>query len=363
MAKPPDIRVRCDGQVLVGWEMADVYRDIESLNSTFSLALSTTPGVLPPIKRGSEVQILVGDTLVLTGHADRPKLSYSREACGHRITGRSRSGAMVKSSAMHKGGQWVNAKLERIVADLAKPFGVQVVVAPGVSTGAALADFKLSFGESCKDAISRAARLRGLLVTTDEAGRVLLTKAGTGTAPAEIRRGGNVIRCEEIGDDQQQYQTYVGYAQSNVADDWDAARQVKAMARDDEVEQYSVLVVQPDGNNTQADLQALVDHTARVRRGHAYGFRYTLEGWLASGVPWPVNARVKIYDDAAGLVGAEWLICATRLAVDRKEGPVTVVDVRPIEAYDTVPLKTKLRHRKADRKGRGRDGARQGSER
>lgn len=358
MADLPDIKVRVGGQVLVGWENAEVFRSIEDLASTFALALSFSPGRLPPIAKGSEIEVVVGDTLVLTGYAYKPRPSYNRTSCVMRVAGRSKTGQMVKSSAMHKGGQWINAKLEQIAADLAKPFGVSVVVAPGVSTGAAIGDFKISFGESCLDAISRAARLRGLLATTDVLGNLLLTKAGTAKAPAALRRGGNIIRMDDIGRDGEQYQKYVGYAQTNVADDWDSARQVKAVAHDDEETLYSVLVVQPDGNTTQADLQALVDHTERVRRGHAYGFRYMVEGWLVDGKPWPVNTLVPIHDDVAGLDGAEWLICAARLTVDRDEGPVTLLDVRPIEAYDTVPLKTKVRHRKADRKGRGRDGAR-----
>ena len=358
MAELPLICVRTGGKLLKGWSQAEVSRSIEALSSTFSLAMSLVPGQVPPLVSGAEVQVLVGDTVVLTGWVDKPRPFYRRGDCGLRVAGRSKTGGLVRSSAIHKGGQWINATVTQIAADLARPFGVEVKVAAGVNPGPPIADFKLSFGESCVDAISRAARMRGLLVTTDDAGRLLLTKAGVAKAPAELRRGVNIIAMEDIGSDEQRYQQYLGYAQSNVADDWDAARQVKATARDDEVPLYSVLLVQPDGNNTQADLQALVDHAARVRRGHAYGYRYTVEGWLVNGVPWPVNARVPIYDDIAGLAGAEWLICAARLMVDRDGGPVTVMDVRPIEAYDTVPLKTKVRHRKADRKGRGRDGAR-----
>ena len=56
---------------------------------------------------------------------------------------------------------------------------------------------------------------------------------------------------------------------------FDDARQRKATAKDPEIRRYSPLVVPSDGNNSQADLQALVDHTVRVRRGgswHTWSF-------------------------------------------------------------------------------------------
>ena len=82
-----------------------------------------------------------------------------------------------------------------------------------------------------------------------------------------------------------------------------------------------------------------------------------MEGWTCNGEPWPLNARVPIHDDVAGLDGREWLISSVRSTCDPKDGDVTELVVRPVEAYDTVPLKTKVKHRKADRK-RGNDGAR-----
>jgi len=50
-----------------------------------------------------------------------------------------------------------------------------------------------------------------------------------------------------------------------------------------------------------------------------------------------------VYDDIAGLHGDEWLICSVRQTCDLREGDVTELVVRPIEAYDTIALKSKVR--------------------
>ncbi len=345
--------MRVGGQVFTGWLQSEVSRSIESLAGTFSIPTSLIPGQVPGIKRQDEIQVVVGDEVVITGLVMAAEPFYDDRACGLNVAGRDRTGDLVTSTAIHKGGQWRGAKVDRIVRDLAEPFGITVKVE--AELGKALDDFKLAFGESRLDAIARACKMRGVLPVPDGRGALLLTKAGTRKAPGEIRRGKNVISMRGIGTDERRHSEYIVYAQGEVGADFDAARQRKARAVDPEVRRYSPLVIPADGNVTQADMQALVEHTARVRRGHSQGFEYTLEGWLVNGKPWPINARVPVFDDVAGLQGDEWLICSTRLSVDLQRGATTVVVVRPIEAYDSVPLKTRVRHRKADRRYRGHD--------
>lgn len=354
MADQPVVSIRIDGQVFTGWLQSEVSRSIESLAGTFSIPTSLVPGDVPRIRRQDVVEVLVGDEVMITGFVMAAEPFYDDRSCGLNVAGRDRTGDLVTSSAIHKGGQWRGAKIDRIVADLAEPVGIKVKVQADI--GKALDDFKINFGESRLDAIARACKLRGVLPIPDGRGNLVLTKAGVSKAPGEIRRGVNVISMRGIGTDERRHSEYIVYGQGHVANDFDAARQRKAHAKDPEIKRYSPLVIPADGNVSQADMQAMVDHTARVRRGHSRGFEYTLEGWLVNGKPWPINARVPVFDDIAGLDGDEWLICSTRLSLDLQRGATTVVVVRPIEAYDSVPLKTKVRHRKADR-GRGHDGS------
>lgn len=360
------ITVEVNGLLYEGWLESEVDRSLEAICGTFSIPVSMIPGQPPAIKRQDAVTVRIGGVQVINGYVLAAEPFYRRNDCGYRVSGRDRTGDLVRCSAIHKGGQWRGAKLEQICKDLLAPYGIEVRVE--TDTGEPLHDFKLAHGESVVDALARAARLRAVLVTRDDGGRLLLTKAGLLKFSGAIVRGQNVISMESIGSDEQRHSEYIVYGQQNTAADFETSRSLKAKASDPEVTRYMPLVINADGNTTQAELQTLVDHTARVRRGHAFGFRYLVEGWTHGGKPWPVNQRVPIFDDVAGLNGDEWLICRARPHCDLKEGDVTELIVRPVEAYDTAPLKTKVKRRNFGNKGnttnhpRGpRDGAQGGA--
>lgn len=343
------ITVLVKGQAYEGWLQSEVSRDLEAITGTFSIPVALVPGDPPSISRQDPVQIKIGNTVVMSGYVLSAEPFYDRRSCGLQIVGRDRTGDLVRSTAIHKGGQWLKAGLDRIAKDLAAPYGIEIKV--DTDLGTPIADFKLSHGESVAEALARAARLRGVLVTRDDAGRLLLTKAGKNRFQGEIRRGMNVISMRGVGSDEGRHSAYIAYGQCNTVGDFDQARGLKASAKDAEILRHMPLVINADGNTTQAELQALVDHTARVRRGHAYGYRYTVEGWTFKGEPWPLNHRVAVHDDVAGMDGKEWLIASVRQTCSREDGDVTELLLRPIEAYDTVPLKTKPRRRNWGNRG------------
>ena len=347
------ITLRVNGVQLDGWIQSEVSRSIESLAATFSVPVSYDPGNPPPVARQDEVEVLIGSTVVCKGLVLAAEPFYRRDNIGLRIVGRDRSGDLVRAAALHKAGQWRKAGVAQIVGDLLAPFGIPLQVAG--DAGPPLTDFKVGHGETVLDVIARAARMQGLLAIRSEAGGVLLTKAGTTRFEGVIRRGFNVISMEGVGSDEQRASEYRVYGQSNPLADFDQARNLKAVARDDGVRRYLPIIIGAEGNVTQAELQRLVDHTARVRRGHAMGFRYLVEGWTYQGKPWPINQLVRIEDPVAGLNGVDWLIASAKATVDLQEGDVTELIVRPVEAYDSVPLRSRIRRHHVHDVKRGRD--------
>ena len=344
------ITLTVNGKTFTGWLQSNVRRSIEALAGTFNVPVALVPGTVPEIKRQDAISVRIGETVLITGYVLSADPFYSKDDCGLRIVGRDRSGDLAVCAAIHKGGQWRNATLERIVKDIVHPYGITVRNDATGDANEPIRDFKLEHGERCADAIARAARLRGVLVVPDARGNLRITRAGTQCFAAAIVRGKNVISAEGVGTDEERYGEYLVYAQSNTSADFESARAQKARAKDDEIKRHLPLVINAEGNLTQKELQDLANHTMRVRRGHAYGIKYVVEGWEADGQPWPINQRVAIYDDIFGLDGAEWLICEANATCDLKEGDVTELLVRPVEAYDTIRRGDKPRPQKA--KGR-----------
>lgn len=338
-----------DGKRFEGWTSCEVSRSLEAIAGTFSVPVSLVPGQPPAIVRQQPVQVLLGDRPVINGYVLAAEPFYRRGDCGLVVSGRDRTGDLVRCSAIHRGGQWRRASLERIAVDLVAPFGLAVKV--DTDLGAPINDFKLQHGESVVDALARAARLRGVLATRSDDGQVLLTRAGSKLFKGVIRRGWNVVEMQGIGSDEDRHSVYIVYGQSNTAADFETARGLKARAVDDEMRRHLPLLVNAQGNVTAAELQDLAEHTMRVRRGHSMGFRYRVEGWTFQGEPWPIGQRVLIEDDVAGIPGEEWLIASARATVDLREGDVTELVVRPVEAYDSRPLRTKVKRRNWGNRG------------
>ena len=350
------ITLTINGKQYDGWLQSEVVRSMESLAGTFNVPVSLVPGHPPEIKRQDKVAVQIGDGKLIDGYVLSADPFYSVRDCGVRIVGRDRTGDLVPSTAIHKGGQWRNATLEQIVKDLVQPFGISVSNKAPADANEPIRDFKLAHGEACSDAIARAAKLRGVLVLPDTRGGLIITRAGPDKFAGSIARGKNVISAEGVGTDEERHSEYIVYGQSNVIADFEQARGLKAKAKDQDIKRHLPKVINADGNLTAKELQQLADHTERVRRGHAYGVRYTIEGWAVDGVPWAINQRVAVYDDIFGLDGDEWLICETKFTCSLENGDVTEVLVRPPEAYDTIrkgqkpaPKKAKGKRGKTDK--------------
>lgn len=356
------IYLTVNGVDFVGWQSCDLSFSMEDIARRATVPVDLIPGHPPAINRQDRVGIRIHNTVLMTGIVMAAEPFYRYNDCGIKVVARDITGDLIKASAMHKGGQWKNAKLDVIVADLLKPFGIKLRVLDDV--GAVIKEFKLEHGETVLDAVARLAKKRQMILTSNPAGEAVLCRTGKTRVAGAIVRGQNVIEMDAIGTDEDRMGEYIMFGQSDVADDFEHAKSKKARVADKEITRYLPLLMNAEGKPDQADLQKQIEHQMRVRRGHAYGLKYKIEGWTTLGQAWDINQRVPIYDDMVGLNGEEWLISEIQYTVDVKDGDVRNVTVRPIEAYDILP-ETERKNKGCKQKGgkhaagrtRGRDGA------
>ena len=164
------------GQAYGGWKSLEVERGIEQLAGEFQLTLTHRwPGEDAPIglREGLPCEVKFGQDLLITGYIDTIDIDLTDTSCRLSVSGRDKTGDLVDSSAIHGSGQWKNVRLEQIVRDICKPFGIEVLVQ--TDTGEAISSFSLDDGEKAFDAIDRAARSKAILVSSSPAGQLVLT--------------------------------------------------------------------------------------------------------------------------------------------------------------------------------------------
>lgn len=167
---------------------ARVSMSLEDLCRGFELHAgenTANPSDFFPITDKGPVELRAANDLIATGYLDKDGGTYGRLD----FAGRS-MGDLVDCSAVHGTGEFADARLIDIALALASPFGVAVVDETGGDAGAArpFERFTLQEGESPFRALERAARQRGVLLTGDARGRLVIYRVGARRYSTAIAR-------------------------------------------------------------------------------------------------------------------------------------------------------------------------------
>ena len=154
----------------------------------------TVPGIGADFPLGpfQECTAAIGSDPVLTGYIDNylPEVEADRHAV--RVTGRSKTEDIVDCTPDIAGGQFAGYKLDAIARAIAGLFKIDVVVQTDV--GEPFPDATIERHETGFAFLERLCRLRSVLATDDEQGRLVLTRAGSDRAHDALLQGpgGNV---------------------------------------------------------------------------------------------------------------------------------------------------------------------------
>jgi prophage tail gpP-like protein len=323
-----------DGQVYTGWTRLEVQRSIEQIAGGFVLQLSSRyPGLAAPVRlrEGLACKVLLGADLVISGYIDDYETDDTASSSSLRISGRDRTGDLVDCSAIHPGGQWRAATLQAIVADIARPFGIKVVLAQGVSTGDVFKRFALEEGEKAFDAIDRACRLRAVLVTSTPDGNLLITTAGTTSSGVTLAEGVNMVKFNSRHSWKERFSSYTlkGQVPGDDNESGPQAAHLKAAFKDDEINRYRPMVVVAEHGTSTRALAERAQWEAKVRMGRGKRGGCTVVGWRTGkdgqiGPLWQPNTLVNVVS-ARMQVDGELLIvgCSYQLSEQGKVCDIT----------------------------------------
>lgn len=302
------VRLVVAGQDYGGWKEVSITAGIERQARDFTLSVTDRwPGAtdIPRRIRPFDLcEVYIGADKVLTGFVDATPIRYDARQVSVGVKGRSKTADLVDCSAINKPGQWRGQKVERIAADLAAPYGVQVLAE--TPTGAAIADHQIQQGETAFESIDRMLRIRHLLATDDEHGRLVFIAVGPSRAATALVMGGkdgNILTGDTDLDYKDRFSEYVCKGQ-RAGDDvsWGAAvSEETALLADSAIKRRRVLVLKQSGQADEGTCRDRVEYERAHRAAKCLATTYTVAGWRqADGSLWRMNQIVRVKD---GLIG------------------------------------------------------------
>jgi prophage tail gpP-like protein len=204
-----------NGQRYERWEEIRVTREIDRSAADFNIAVSerflasariigSTTGSQPggngqpatgfPLGPFQECTVAIGGDPVLTGTIDNYLSEVEADRHAVRVTGRSKTEDIVDCTPDIAGGQFAGYKLDVIARAIAGLFKIDVVVQTDV--GEPFPDATIERHETGFAFLQRLCRLRSVLATDDEQGRLVLNRAGSDRA--HVRCTSFTVRCRPI---------------------------------------------------------------------------------------------------------------------------------------------------------------------
>lgn len=348
-----NVELKVDGKIFSGWTTVTVNRSIESMAGYFDLGVNVQVATdLSGLAPGKPFTLSIDGRTVITGYTDGRRRQMSADSMKITITGRDKTADLIDCSAVYKGGQWKNQSLEQIARALAEPYGVAVRwELTDAESSAAFPSFTLDHSETVYEALGRAARARGVLITSNAAGELVFTRADDAHSDSLVL-GENLLSLDFNEDYRDRFSEYIvkghGRANGKVGDTVDARATAsqKGSATDSEISRYRPMIILAD---SKIDAQSATGRALREQRrrlAKSITFEAQVDGWTrAGGDIWMPNLLVDIDASKFAIQTQPLLVSKVVLSLDDREGIKTTLTLAPRDGF-LVPVEK-------DRKGKG----------
>lgn len=349
------------------FESISIMKDINTVCASFSINFADKWRYSDskwPLIPGAIVGINIGVNPIINGFIDSLSAKASNDDRQITINGRDRSCDLVDSSAtVSLLTEFKNVSLKDIAQNYASQFGIVVSVASGVNLGKNFEKFTVKQGETCFEAIERAAKLRGLLVLSDELGNIVISNRAGGNidtpnaknlvsnfdftsalnaltkSSVSLTMGQNILSAESEFDEKERFQSYVIKGQNRGTDFFSglSVANVQAVAIDQGVERFRATTIIAEGPIDLAAAQQRAAWEATVRAAKAIKLTVTVQGWTRpDGQLWKVN---EIVNTDARFVGINsiMLITGVNFIKSKERGTLTVLSLTRADAYAPKP--------------------------
>lgn len=362
------------GKAYSGWSSIRMSRGVDRCVADFDIEVSErwsgqdVPWQILPF---STCTLSFGHDLVLTGYVDEYMPRIGHTAHSVRVRGRSKTVDLIEDTPDIPSGQFQGYGLAQIARSICALFNIQVVVDPSAAAAAstAFADATIERCETAFTFLERLGRLSAVLLTDDEQGRLVLTRAGSARAAGALLQGGNIQAADGVLSSRGRHSHYIVKGQhalgAGVAS-WGGAggvgssappagsvqTQMQAVALDTTVPRYRPRVVLAESQLTQAQMQLRANWMKQFAYGQGTKAQITLSGWRQpDGSLWRVNQIVPTTAPMLG-VDQDLLVASVEFRLTEADGRISVLHVAPVEAFTPDPGQVRV-HKKKGKGGAG----------
>lgn len=347
-----NVELKVDGKIFSGWTSVTVNRSIETMAGYFDLGVNVqTSTDLSSLAPGKPFTLSIDGQTVITGYTDGRRRQMGADSMKITIAGRDKTADLIDCAAIYKGGQWKKRTLEQIARDLCQPYGVAVRwELTDAESAAPFTSFTLDHSETVYEALGRAARARGVLITSNAAGDLVFTRADESHSDRLVL-GENLLSVDFDEDYRDRFSEYTvkGHGRSNgkVGDTVDARTiaSQKGTATDSAITRYRPMIILADSKIDAQNATARALREQRRRLAKSVTFEAQLDGWTRSnGQIWMPNILAEIDASKFAIQTGPLLVSKVVLTLDDREGVKTTITLVPRDGF-LVPVEK-------DRKGK-----------
>jgi prophage tail gpP-like protein len=337
------IELTVNGNIYTGWTEVRIVRALNQCASAFELTVTERwAGVNDKpwqIRRFDECTLSIAGMLVLTGYIDLYEPAYDSKSHTVHVTGRSKTCDLVDCMPDLAPDEFEGYKLDQIAKSLCAKFGIEVVVECDV--GEAFDVVATEKTDTAFAIIENRARQRGVILTDNEKGNLVITETGSQGAAGSLIEGekeGNIIAASAKLAGNELFSEYAVFSQRQETEDDDAQLENEGHATDGSVPRYRRHVEIAEDPLDPKKCQDRAEWRARHNAGAsteatltALGFRQTAGGKL-----WKINQTSYVRTPRLAMDG-QFLIGRTSWMQDDKGGSRTELLVAPPEAFTQNP--------------------------
>lgn len=334
------ITLRVDGAILQGWTSVSISRSLQNVAGSFELALTKTWESVKPqlIALGSPCVVAIGDDIVSTGYIDDWIPSYDASSVTISVSGRDKTGDLVDCAVVHQSGGFSQSSLADIASAVCKPFNIALVIETE-QAHEVFAKVAIEQGETAFEFLDRLAKERGVLLSSNAHGALVITRASDKTCHVALRLGENILAARGRFSWRDRASQYIVKGEGSAGGAaWDeqsssAVGGQKVTVVDKEITRYRPQIIINDEIMTAQGASSKGQWQRQRAKAASTSTEITVLGWrenVMTGDLWAVNKRIHLSDSIQG-TDEQWLIVNVTFTED-DQGRKTVLSLVPPDA-------------------------------